>query len=436
VIDLTIKRRLFIANIIMVLSPIIVTAIIFFGIRAVVVSDDAQTRGGLGGRFADMPSIPVVGISGADEAFARGNFDYVTSDIALYHSDLGDFIVVIPDVYWEAFDDFITGPDFMLPVILFYLLAVVIVANILLARYISHRVMAPINTLSKGVHEITSGNLTHRIEYKVGDEFDAVCADFNTMASRLLEMVELRQADETSRRELIAGISHDLRTPLTSVKAYIEGLKKGIAQTPEKQEKYLDIIQSKTEDIEYIIKQLFMFSKLDVGDFPLNLEAIDIENELTKLIIGLIDEYREIGLKINLHTDAYGKIVVIDMVQFKNIIENILGNSVKYCNRKDAKAWVYCKKTSNDKVSIIIEDNGPGVPEEILSKMFDIFFRGDVSRNNPAKGSGLGLAISSKIIQGMKGSIRAENIPEGGLRVIITLPIKKGGIPGEENTYN
>jgi len=401
----------------MVLSPILITAIVFFGVRFLVVDNDAQTRGGAGGRFAEMPHIPVVSESQAVDVLVKGDFAYITGDIALYHSDLGDFIVVLPDYYAAALADFADGQNFVLPVILFYLFAVVVLANILLARYITRRIMKPVNTLASGVREISDGNLTHRIDYNGGDEFDAVCADFNEMAARLHDMVAQRQADENSRKELIAGISHDLRTPLTSVKAYIEGLKKGVAATPEMQEKYLDIIQSKTDDIEYIIKQLFMFSQIDIGEFPLNIQTVDIGVELTKMVSEFSTEYQslDIALALNIH----GECVAVDIIQFKNVVQNILSNSAKYCNRADARAEISCR-CSEDGISIAIEDNGTGVPEEKLQKIFDVFYRSDESRHNP--GSGLGLAISSKIIKRLGGTIHAENVPTGGLRVVITLP--------------
>jgi len=408
----------------MILFPIVVTAIVFFGIRFLIVDDAATTRGGLGGRFADMPNIPAVGLSDADEAFTRGNFAYVTSDIALYHSDLGDYIIILADIHRASLEDFIERPDFTLIVILFYLLTASIVANILLAKYITRRIMTPINTLATGVNEISNGNLAHRIQYNGGDEFDVICANFNEMAARLSEMVAQQQADENSRKALIAGISHDLRTPLTSVKAYIEGLRKGVAKTPEMQEKYLEIIQNKTEDIEYIIKQLFMFSKIDMGEFPFHLETVDIGKTLIELVDSFADEYKAMGLDITLIENTQEEYVSIDTVQFKNIIQNILGNSVKYCSRNDARAEISCKKNDNDSVTITITDNGTGVPIAMLTKIFDVFYRGDESRSNSAKGSGLGLAISSKIIQRLNGQIRAENMD--GLAIIITLPIQKG----------
>jgi len=412
----------------MVLSPILITAIVFFGVRLLVVDNDAQTRGGAGGRFADMPHIPVVGSSQAVDVLVKGDFTYITGGIALYHSNLGDFIVIVPDYYAAALADFTDGPDFVLPVILFYLFAVVVLANILLARYITRRIMMPINTLASGVQEISGGNLTHRINYNGGDEFDAVCADFNEMAVRLHDMVAQRQADENSRKELIAGISHDLRTPLTSVKAYIEGLKKGVAATPEMQEKYLDIIGRKTDDIEHIIKQLFMFSQIDIGEFPLDIKVVDIGAELAKMVSEFAQEYKT--LDITLTSNIHGACVAVDIIQFKNVVQNILSNSAKYCNRADARAEISCDYNEND-ISIAIEDNGTGVPEEKLTKIFDVFYRSDESRHNP--GSGLGLAISTKIIKRLGGTIVAENAPTGGLKIVISLP---KAVQNEKDTDN
>jgi len=412
----------------MVTFPLILTAVLVLGMLGAnhIIDDDVQRRGGQGGRFRDWPNIPVVSATGAGEAFEQWGFTYVTSDISLYLSDVGDYIFVISDNQWETIE-VLTGPDIATPIIILFLLAVIFLVNILLAKYITHRIMTPINTLATGVHEISNGNLMYRIQYGGGDEFDAVCDDFNEMAGQLSDMVKQRQADENSRRELIAGISHDLRTPLASVKHYIEGLRKGVATTPEMQEKYLSTIQSKAEDIEYIIKQLFTFSKIDIGEFPFNFEIVDIGGELREMAAIFADEYSELGLDVSLKENVHGAFVLIDAVQFRNILQNILNNSVKYCSTSHACAEIFCEIMNDTSVSITVKDNGPGVPDEMLAKMFDVFFREDLSRSNQTKGSGLGLAISSKIIRRLNGQIRAENIPEGGLSIIITLPIQKGG---------
>lgn len=397
----------------MLVLPLLITAAMFFALR--VVSVDDGRRHSRSNRQGDAIIINV-----SESYEITQHYTHVANDISMFRSDTGNYFIVLPDNQL----DYLPHSDRNINVILitFCLLGAVFWVNLMLTRRISNRIVGSIDTLVKGVNEIASGNLTYRIDYNENDEFDAVCADFNEMAARLLDMVNERQKDERNRRELIAGISHDLRTPLTSIKAYLEGIKKGVAATPEMQEKYLDTIQSKTEDIEYIISQLFLFSKMDIGEFPLNREIVDIGATLCKMIEELADEYKEKCLEISLTKNIQGIFVSIDTVQFRNVLQNILGNSVKYCNRNDARAEITCQK-NDDNVSITIKDNGSGVTNEMLIKIFEVFYRGDIARNNPSQGSGLGLAISSKIIERLGGSIQAKNAPEGGLSIIITLPI-------------
>jgi signal transduction histidine kinase len=292
-----------------------------------------------------------------------------------------------------------------------------------LTKILFKRIVTSLDILATGVREISDGNLTYRIKHDKGNEFDAVCADFNEMAVRLHEMVEQRQSDERNRKELIAGISHDLRTPLTSIKAYIEGIKKGVAATPEMQKKYIDTIQEKTEDIEYIINQLFLFSKIDIGEFPFNLETTDIGDELNKTVSSLSDEYTKRGLEISVEENI-NEPVLIDIIQFRNVMQNIFNNSVKYGRQENGKSVIRVRKYGGH-VAINITDNGAGVPHEMLANIFDVFYRGDASRTAPNKGSGLGLAICSRIIGRLNGTISAENAEAGGLRINILLPIQR-----------
>ena len=305
------------------------------------------------------------------------------------------------------------------------LFSVLFFTNRFLTKFVFSKVEQPLEMLSDGVHQIRDGNLDHRINYSIKDEFQPICEDFNEMAVRLSDMVNARQKDEINRRELIAGISHDLRTPLTSVKAYLEGLEKGVASTPETQQRYLDTIKNKANDMEYIINQLFLFSKLDVGNFPFHLEVIDIGLELSGFIDSHKKEYDEKGLNLSLIQTIKNTYVEIDVVEFRNVIYNILENSVKYKMNEHGEISISCRKTGND-VIIAFADDGPGVSEEALSEIFDIFYRSDKSRNDPSKGSGLGLAISKKIIERLGGEIIAKNIPGGGLAVEITLPESRG----------
>jgi signal transduction histidine kinase len=227
---------------------------------------------------------------------------------------------------------------------------------------------------------------------------------------------------ENNRRELIAGISHDLRTPLTSIKAYLEGIETGVASTPEKQEKYFATIKTKTSDLEHIINQLFLFSKLDIGEYPMNLQKIDLGRTLADMLGELADEYGRRGLAITQGQNVESVFVHADYIELRNVIINILENSVKYKNAEQGVLAVNCS-VSGSMAAIALTDNGPGVPPDALDKLFDVFYRADPARNNEKKGSGLGLAIADKTIRRMGGAIHAELPKNGGLSIVIQLPI-------------
>jgi len=365
----------------------------------------------------------------------KNNFMLVTDSLAVYRVEAGEYALVMADSNFTIYNrDEYQQRIYVAGVMFLTLIIVVLATNWALTKFVFRSIMNPIDTLVYGVHQLRDGNLTYRIQYDKKDEFAGVCAEFNEMAQRLSVMVNERQKDETNRRELIAGISHDLRTPLTSIKAYLEGIEKGVASTPQMQRKYFDIIKSKTASLEHIINQLFLFSKLDIGEFPLHLERVRIGEELQGTITVFAAEYEHKGLEIQVENRIREAEVFIDIVQFRNVLQNILENSLKYKNKDRARVSIVCFEGEHQ-VEIRLADDGPGVSDQDLEKLFDVFYRSDASRKKPDLGSGLGLAISSKLIERLGGSIRAKHADSGGLAIIIKLPkyTETGGISGEEN---
>ena len=302
---------------------------------------------------------------------------------------------------------------------------IILITNRFLTRFVFKRIVHGMDTLTHGVHQVRDGNLGFRIDYKGNDEFSQVCGDFNEMAARLLESVEARRKDERSRKELIAGISHDLRTPLTSIKAYVEGLEQGVASTLEARKHYLGTIKNKAGDLEHIIDSLFLFSKLDTGEFPYNMERVDLAATVSEIVGGLREEYSNRGLDISPVRSCGRPSANIDVVQMRYVVINIFENSLKYKNKTCGRVDVEVVEKEGA-VSLMISDDGPGVSEETLPNLFDVFYRSDESRNDPGKGSGLGLAIAAKMVRHFGGSIEAINIPEGGLSIKMTFPSEKG----------
>lgn len=371
------------------------------------------------------PSLPDGHASRFEPSQARP-YILVTDQSAIYGVDAGAYALVLTDSNFtiqnrNAFQQRIYGGVVMLAV----LITVVVLTNRALTKFVFRSMMTPIQILADGVHQLRDGNLSYRIRYEKRDEFAPVCADFNEMAERLSSMVTERQRDETNRRELIAGISHDLRTPLTSIKAYLEGLERGVATTPQMQLKYFETIKSKTASLEHIINQLFLFSKLDIGEFPLHLEVVNIGEELGTMAAIFTAEYESKGLSLAVVGELPQEETLIDIVQFRNVIQNVLENSLKYKRSERVDVRMY-GAASEQEIAIRLVDNGPGVSRDELDKLFDVFYRSDYSRKRPETGSGLGLAISSKIIERLGGSIRADLAPSGGLEIIISLPPYRG----------
>jgi signal transduction histidine kinase len=301
---------------------------------------------------------------------------------------------------------------------------IVLLTSRFLTQFVFRKILQAMDTLTDGVLQLRDGNLGFRINYTEHDEFTPVCEDFNKMAGRLLESESARQKDEQSRKELIAGISHDLRTPLTSIKAYVEGIEQGVASTPDAQKRYIGIIKDKTDDLEHIIETLFLFSKLDTGEFPCRMERVELSSVASEIVCALSGEYADRGLDIAFAQSSEGAknmFVNIDAMQLRNVLINIFENSVKY-KRKERGQLKIAISDAGKNIVLTLTDDGPGVPEYALDKLFDVFFRIDDSRSDPGNGSGLGLAISQKIVKLFGGEITAANAPTCGLSLAITLP--------------
>lgn len=299
----------------------------------------------------------------------------------------------------------------------------ILLTNRFLTGFVFRRIRDPLEILTDGVHQIRDGNLDFRIRYDRPDEFLPVCQDFNEMAGRLKASVEQSQRQERSRRELLAGISHDIRTPLTSIQAYVEGLMDGVAQTTEARERYLAVIKAKAEDLERMVSQLFLLSKLELGDYPEAPARLRLDEQVAAAIEDAREEYQRQGLVIQ--SSLAPAEVTIDPVQLKRLITNIMGNSLKY--KSPGPGLLRITLAVQEQTCLLaFDDDGPGVPEEALPRLFEVFYRSDPARQNPHSGSGLGLAIVSNIVTHAGGRVCAEKSKLGGLRIAVQLPLAKG----------
>ncbi|HVI42154.1 MAG TPA: HAMP domain-containing sensor histidine kinase, partial [Anaerovoracaceae bacterium] len=256
--------------------------------------------------------------------------------------------------------------------------------------------------------------------------------DFDEMRRRLKNSVDLQLKYEMDKQELVAGISHDLRTPLTVIKGYVEGLRDGVANTPEKQQKYLDMIYKKACDMDFLVDNLFLFSKMDTDHYPFHFQSTEIRGYLDEFFHQAKEEFLQKGLDISFEDHCVNDIdVKLDREEMGRVLINILENSVKYKTEESGKVKAMLKQ-ADDNMVLTVADDGPGVEMDDLSKLFTRFYRGDPSRTNPHEGSGLGLAIAKHIVTAHEGAITARN--HHGLEITITLPIETEGNEYETNT--
>ena len=286
-------------------------------------------------------------------------------------------------------------------------LVILILTAAMLIIWIYQGIIRPIKELEAATVNIQQGNLDFTIEREGNDEISELCGSFEEMRKRLKESFEQQMTSEQESRELIRNIAHDLKTPITAVKGYSEGLLDGVANTPEKQEKYLRTINNKANEMDALLNELTLYSKIDTNRIPYNFNKINVAEYFNDCIeeIGMDLETKQIGLTYFNYVDN-DVMIIADPEQLKRVIHNIIGNSVKYLDKKQGLINIRIKDVG-DFIQVELEDNGRGIAAKDLPYIFERFYRADASRNSATGGSGIGLSIVKKIIEDHGGKIWA-----------------------------
>ena len=286
-------------------------------------------------------------------------------------------------------------------------LLILVATGLSITAWIYRSIVTPICKLEEAAKNIKEGNLDFTIEAESNDEMGNLCRNFEDMRQRLKESAEEKLEAEKQNRILISNISHDLKTPLTAIKGYVEGIMDGVADTPEKVDRYMRTIYSKAMDMDRLLNELTLYSKIDTNRIPYNFNRIHVADYFDDCIeeIGLELEAEHIGLSyFNYAGDDIQ--VIADPEQLKRVIDNIISNSVKYMDKEHGLINIRIKDVG-DFIQVEIEDNGKGIGQKDLPFIFDRFYRTDASRNSATGGSGIGLSIVKKIIEDHGGKIWA-----------------------------
>ncbi len=287
------------------------------------------------------------------------------------------------------------------------LVMILIFTSLILTAWIYKSIVTPIHHLQVATKKITDGNLDFEMPAGGDDEIGELCTDFEEMRRRLKESAEEKLESERQNKELISNISHDLKTPITAVKGYVEGIMDGVADTPEKQEKYIRTIYNKANDMERLINELTFYSKIDTNRIPYTFDRINVNAYFADCVEELSLELEEQNIELAYFNYVDEDVQVIaDAEQIKRVINNIVSNSIKYIDKP--KGYINIRvKDVGDFVQVEIEDNGKGIATKDLPLIFNRFYRTDASRNSSKGGSGIGLSIVKKIIEDHGGKVWA-----------------------------
>ncbi|MBR5648244.1 sensor histidine kinase [Pseudobutyrivibrio sp.] len=283
---------------------------------------------------------------------------------------------------------------------------ILLLTAIIMVAWIYKGIAPQIKILKIAANNVKEGNLEFSVATGGTDEMSEVCNAFEDMRVRLKNNAKDRLEDEAEQRALISNIAHDLKTPITAIKGYAEGMLDGVADTPEKREKYIRTIYNKANEMNTLINELTLYSNIDTNKIPYNFQKLNIHSYFQDCIeeLGMDLENQHIRLDYANYVDP-DVLIIADPEQLGRIIHNIVSNSVKYMRADVSSRIAITIKDVGDFVQIEVADNGKGIATKDLPYVFDRFYRADASRNSAAGGSGIGLSIVKKIVEDHGGKI-------------------------------
>jgi histidine kinase len=372
----------------------------------------------------DITNIDMRGTMKVDHSF----YTYVKFDFKFDDQDKGSVLVLRKvNAYAELIREWF-------PLLFGVLLLLFVIIIGLLNYLVSRSITNPIATIKEGAERIKAGDLDFQITPISNDEIGQLNRTFEEMRIKLKESIQLQLQYEENRKELLSNISHDLKTPITSIIGYVEGIKDGVANTEEKREKYLTTISTKAKDMDLLIDELFLFSKLDLKKVPFNFETIALHKYMSDYVEETHLDLIEKDVHVAFTSPVAPLYVKADRDKLRRVLSNLISNCVKYMDKQD-KQIVITLIDKTHEVIVEVRDNGAGIDPAALPNIFDRFYRAEQSRNSQTGGSGLGLAIAKQIVLEHEGTIWAES--EVGKGTSIFFSLKKVEVEkSEENPIN
>lgn len=329
---------------------------------------------------------------------------------------------------WSSINGFFIGSHIhrnnIYPYIFLWLILVVTIVILtctLFSVKLFRDILKPIKQLQKSAEKITEGDLNFEVMACDDKELNDLCTSFDKIRKKLKENAEKEVKISEERNMLMANISHDMRTPITTIKGYLEGIKDGVANSPLKMEKYLDTIYSKAIVLERLVDNMTEYSELELGRMQYAFEFLNITEFFNSLVQVYKDEVNEQALKMESNIVSKDMIIVGDKSKLKRVFDNLVSNAIKY-NKEEGTISISLTNERNGAL-ICVTDTGKGINENDINSVFDGFYRGDAARSN-IKGNGLGLGICKQIIESHHGKIWIKSEQDVGTEVYIYIPLR------------
>ena len=305
----------------------------------------------------------------------------------------------------------------------FAVILILVLTGGILIIWIYRGVAIPLGQMKIATQNIKDGNLDFELEVETDDEIGQLCRDFEEMRLRLRDTTVEKQEFDKKNKELISNISHDLKTPITAIKGYVEGIMDGVADTPEKMDRYIKTIYNKANEMDLLINELTLYSKIDSNRIPYNFSTVSVNDYFDDCAPELQIDLEARGIQFNYVNFVNRDVKIIaDVEQLKRVINNIVSNSAKYMDKSQKRINLRIKDVG-DFIQVELEDNGKGFGAKELPYIFDRFYRTDASRNSMTGGSVIGLSIVKKIIEEHGGKIWATS--KEGTGTIMYFVIRK-----------
>jgi signal transduction histidine kinase len=342
-----------------------------------------------------------------------------TQPLIINNTEVGSVAFLIPKKdFLDQSPDFLTLLD-VIPISIALIIIIILIISVYI--FAQKNILRPIATLNESASKILKGDFSYKIKYDYDTEIGVFCHNFEAMRDELKFSKEKEVAIKNNEKELLACLSHDIKTPLTAIHGYVSGIKDGIVKDRKGIENYCVIILNRIKMLSKLLEDILEHSKAELNKMNITLSEFYSGNFFSDILNDLSVEIESAGIQFISPKEIPNVIINGDKKRISQVMYNLISNSIKY-SKESGTISIYFENTANY-MKIYIKDNGIGISSADIPYIFKKFYRGEKSRNQNIQGSGLGLSISKYIVEAHGGFINCVQSSSEGTTICFSLPI-------------